>query len=108
MIRIRGVGFGSYDLAEINPIKRYFAFYSDGYQPAGGWRDLIGSFDSPMEALLAIKGERSASSRFEGDHWQIVDSQTGAVREGAFKGWLQPDRIVLDSGTVIEREIIDV
>ena len=46
---------------------RYFAFAYNTYYPAGGWDDLIGTFDTEIEALEAI-------ANIHPDNWQIVDS----------------------------------
>ena len=48
---------------------RYFAFAYNTYYPAGGWDDLIGTFDTEIEALEAI-----ANIHPDPDNWSIVDS----------------------------------
>ncbi len=71
--------------AETKP-KRYLAFSGDGYQPGGGWNDLIGSFDFRHEAVEAL-GRRDA-----GDFWQIVDLETGESEDGEVSKHFEPNR----------------
>lgn len=51
-------------------LKKYLLFYGVDHEPAGGWNDFKGSFDSELEALRHCAGDN-----FEWIH--IIDRETG-------------------------------
>lgn len=60
------------------PVKRFLVFVYDEYYPAGGWGDLLGSYDTIAEAVSAGLAEKRREHR---DFVDIVDLQTGACMD---------------------------
>jgi hypothetical protein len=57
-------------------MNRYLAFLYRSYYPAGGARDLVGSYSTMGAAWEAIV-ERSRADSWQGDNGHILDTQTG-------------------------------
>lgn len=53
-------------------MKRFHLFAGDDYYPAGGARDLRGSFDSVWDAVEHMANKPA-------DWWHVLDSQTGQI-----------------------------
>lgn len=59
----------------------FILFGGSYYYPAGGWKDVLGTFDSADEAKNNAD-RKMADGEIE--WWQIVDPLTGLVEEGGF------------------------
>lgn len=53
------------------PVKRYVVFSGGNYYPAGGWEDLIGSYDTLGEVRSVV------ADLYKRDWYHIVDLTTG-------------------------------
>lgn len=71
-------------------MKRYLLFENTlDFYPCGGWKDLVGDFDSIEEALNAPQAEES----FTWSAWHIADTETmKIVLAGDFR---EPDSDVI-------------
>lgn len=64
-------------------MKRFLLFAGREYYPQGGWNDLIGSYDTALEAdakLLAMIREQDAF--LVTDWYQVVDIEIGVIASG--------------------------
>ena len=57
-------------------MKNFLLFLMHGYEPAGGWSDLYGDYDTQEEATT--EAELRMATHF--DRAQIVNLETGQVR----------------------------
>lgn len=52
-------------------MKKFLAFSQDHYYASGGWKDFVGDFDTPEEAVSAA----SLCSKRTHGHWHVVDTE---------------------------------
>lgn len=52
-------------------VKRFALFAGASYYPCGGWRDLMGYFDTAEDALCADRSYK--------DWWHVVDLTSGEI-----------------------------
>lgn len=65
-------------------VKRYLLFAGDQYYPVGGWDDFKGSFDTPDEAVDAIRHPTEPNG-WRTDWWHVIDGTTGDEVRDIFK-----------------------
>jgi len=49
-------------------MKRYLVFYGDNYYPSGGMSDLLGSFDTLTEGVIALENKNDKEWNGEWDY----------------------------------------